>query len=63
MRILRGTGVIRKSGYPVFLKRIARREQGSGGLAFQTKDILLSTSVIQRRMAFGAIAHERVSGA
>jgi hypothetical protein len=55
--------VIRKSGYPVFLKWIARKEQGSGGLAFQTKDILLSTSVIQRRMAFGAIAHERVSGA
>jgi hypothetical protein len=39
------------------------RKRGSGGLAFQTKDILPTTSVIQGRMAFGAMAHGRVSGA
>jgi hypothetical protein len=46
-----------------FSKKIARKEQGSGGLAFRTKDILLTTSVIQGRMALHAISHERVSGA
>jgi hypothetical protein len=48
------------SGFP---KRSGAKEQGSGGLAFQTKDILLTTSVIQRRTALHAIPHERVSGA
>jgi len=42
---------------------ITRKEQGSSGLAFRTKDILLTTSVIQRRVALRAIPHERVSGA
>jgi hypothetical protein len=46
-----------------FSETITRKEQGSGGLAFRTKDILLTTSVIQRRVALRAIPHERVSGA
>jgi hypothetical protein len=55
----RGTGVIRK----IFSERSRAKRQGSGGLAFQTKDILLTTSAIQERMASRAISHERVSGA
>jgi len=46
-----------------FSETITRKEQGSSGLAFRTKDILLTTSVIQRRVALRAIPHERVSGA
>jgi hypothetical protein len=46
-----------------FSETITRKEQGSGGLAFRTKDIPLTTSVIQRRTASHAIPHERVSGA
>jgi hypothetical protein len=46
-----------------FSETITHKEQGSGGLAFQTKDIPLTTSVIQRRTASHAIPHERVSGA
>jgi hypothetical protein len=53
--------VNRKSGCQ-FSDAIHAR-QGSSGLAFQTKDILLSTSVIQEWMTFGVIPHERVSGA
>jgi hypothetical protein len=41
----------------------AQRGKESGGLAFRTKDIRLTTSVIQRRVALRAIPHERVSGA
>jgi hypothetical protein len=60
MRILKGH---ERDPEKLDIRFSTRKEQGSGGLAFQTKDIPLTISVIQRRTALCAIPHERVSGA
>ena len=60
MRIRKGHERDPESGYPVFRIDHIGKDLAVG---FSTKDIRLTTSVIQGRVALRAIPHERVSGA